>query len=271
MSESTILVGAVAYDPKAVTIWETIRHLFREVPPGLDYVLYSSYEALVDALFRGVVEVAWNTPVAWVRCLRRSAGKALPLAMRDTDVGFTAKLVTGNHSGVKTLADLAGKSVAFGSRDSCQAAILPQHFLLTLASLREGEDYEAIRFDLDVGKHGDTGTSELEVLRCVQSGDANAGAVGDAVWAQSISTGAIDTGKVKAFWTSPPFSHCNFTALPSLEEKRAKAFVDGLLAMDYADPEVRRMMDLEGLKKWVPGRHSGYDELERAMEEQGLL
>src|SRR5271169_3579987 len=93
MTQDGIRVGAVAYDPKAVTIWELIRDLFRKRPHAVDYVLFSSYEALVDALFAGHVDIAWNTPVAWVKCKRRSKGEAVALAMRDTDQGFTSKLV----------------------------------------------------------------------------------------------------------------------------------------------------------------------------------
>jgi hypothetical protein len=67
------------------------------------------------------------------------------------------------------------------------------------------------------------------------------------------------------------FSHCNFTALPLLEEERGAAFVERLLAMSYGDPKVKWMMDLEGLRRWVPGRRDGYQDLDGAMEEQGLL
>src|SRR6185369_15300871 len=101
MPASTIFVGAVAYDPKAVTIWESIRDLFRDKANPLDYVLYSNYEALVDALFARHVDIAWNTPVAWVKARRRSKGEAVALCMRDTDQGFTSKLVARAGSGIK--------------------------------------------------------------------------------------------------------------------------------------------------------------------------
>jgi hypothetical protein len=39
-----------------------------------------------------------------------------------------------------------------------------------------------------------------------------------------------------------------------------------LLAMDYADSEVRPLLDLEGLKQWRPGRVSGYVALEAAVD-----
>lgn len=265
-----IVVGAVAYDPKAVTIWEAIRDLFRSRPARLDYQLYSNYESLVDALFAGFVDVAWNTNVAWVKSKRRSKGTARPLAMRDSDVGFTTKLVARRGSGIKSPGDVRGKRVALGSRDSAQAAILPVHFLAQ-EGLAEKRDYEALRFDLDVGKHGDTGTSELEVLKALREGKADAGAIGESTWAMLLAQGAVDRNAVEAVWTSPGYCHCNFTALASLPEELETGFVEGLLAMDYGDPAVRRMMDLEGLKRWVPGRTEGYEVVERAMEEQGFF
>jgi ABC-type phosphate/phosphonate transport system substrate-binding protein len=265
-----IVVGAVAYDPKAVTIWEMIRDLFRDRPHTLDYRLFSNYESQVDALFLGHVNVAWNTNVAWVRTKHRSKGKARALAMRDSDVGFTTKLVVRKGSGIKGPRDLKGKRVALGSRDSAQAAILPTHFLKE-EGLVEKKDYESLRFDIDVGKHGDTGGSELLVLKSLVEGEADAGTIGDSTWGMLLAQGAVDKGKVEAVWTSPGYCHCNFTALDVLPQEIAKSFVDGLLAMDYADPRVRAMMDLEGLKRWVPGRTEGYEVLEQAMQEQGLL
>ncbi|PYR96377.1 MAG: phosphate ABC transporter substrate-binding protein, partial [Acidobacteria bacterium] len=40
-----IAVGAVAYDPKVVTIWEMINDFFRARGIPSDYVLFSNYEA----------------------------------------------------------------------------------------------------------------------------------------------------------------------------------------------------------------------------------
>jgi ABC-type phosphate/phosphonate transport system substrate-binding protein len=265
-----IVVGAVAYDPKAVTIWELIRDIFRGRPHPLDYVLFSNYESLVDALFAGSVDIAWNTPVAWVKCKRRSKGEAAALAMRDTDQGFTSKLVARAGSGIQGPGDLRGRRVAVGSRDSAQAAILPLEHVRR-EGLVEGKDYTALRFDIDVGKHGDTGTSELEVVKALAEKKADAGFVGDATWAKLVAEGQVDRNAVQAVWTSPPFDHCNFTALPRLSSEKARSFVEGLLAMRYDDPLARRMMDLESLKKWMKGRTDHYALLEDAMERQGLL
>jgi len=258
-----LLVGAVAYHPKAVTIWETIRDLFRGSDPGLDFVLFSNYESQVEALFAGTIEIAWNTPLAWVRCDRRSGGKARPLAMRDTDLGYTTKLLM-RGKGVQDLAAFRGRRIGLGSRDSSQAAILPEHFLRR-AGLKAGKDYQAVRFDSDVGKHGDTGSSEVQVVDALLGGEIDAGAVGCSTWADLVANGRARG--LQEVWTSPPYSHCNFTALPALGEERAGAFVDRLFSMRYEDPEVQRMMDLEGLKKWVPGTREGYQDLAEAVAE----
>ena len=70
MADSMILVGAVAYDPKAVTIWEGIREHFRDQGVPMDFVLFSNYERQVEELLAGHVQVAWNTPLAHARVKR---------------------------------------------------------------------------------------------------------------------------------------------------------------------------------------------------------
>src|SRR3954453_6024851 len=59
-----IRIGAVAYSPDAVTVFEGIRRHFGRNGMKVDYVLYSNYDALVEALHKGHVGVAWNTPLA---------------------------------------------------------------------------------------------------------------------------------------------------------------------------------------------------------------
>src|SRR5712692_6158323 len=113
-----IAVGAVAYDPKVVTIWEMINDFFRARGIPNDFVLFSNYEAQVEALLRGFIDIAWNTNLAYIRVHRRTGGKCRVTAMRDTDVEFTSVIVARADAGISKLADLKGKTVAFGSRDS---------------------------------------------------------------------------------------------------------------------------------------------------------
>jgi ABC-type phosphate/phosphonate transport system substrate-binding protein len=267
MKNQSILLGAVAYDPKVVTIWEGIRDYFRAQGVDFDFVLFSNYERQVDALLAGFVDVAWNTPLAHVRVRRRTEGRSRSLGMRDTDRDFRSKLVVGKDSGVRGPRDLAGKILAVGSRDSTQARILPLHFLE-----REGVDLRAVEllaFDTDLGKHGDTGTSEIDVLAAVADGRAQAGVVGDYVWVAEQAAGRVDPSRVEVAWTSPLFDHCMFDALDTLPEPKAKAFRDALFAMSWDDPAHRRLLELEGLKVWMPPREEGYRSLAEALDAHG--
>jgi phosphonate transport system substrate-binding protein len=260
----TIKVGAVAYDPKAVTIWELINDYFRARGVPNDYILFSNYESQVDALLAGTIDIAWNTNLAYVRVHRKTGGQCRVLAMRDTDVEFTTVIIAGVNTGISSLSDLKGKRFAFGSRDSGQAAILPAYFLKSQGVDPE-KDIQALRFDLDVGKHGDTGTSEVEVFNAVTSGQAHAGAVGDQYWARVLAEGQVDRSKVRAVWTSPPYCHCNFTVLPQRYGKDLENWTEVLLQMDYNNPDHRRIMDLEGLKRWVRPQLEGYAPLFEAV------
>ncbi len=40
--------------------------------------------------------------------------------------------------------------------------------------------------------------------------------------------------------------------------------------MRWDDPQVRPLLELEGLKQWLPGRTSGYAALERAVDEENF-
>ena len=133
MSRS-IWVGAVAYDPKVVSIWEGMRRYFHEeahVP--VEVVLFQSYEAQVAALLAEpgealpCIDIGWNTNLAFIQADAWSNRRCRPIAMRDTDLGWMTKIVAVTGGPVTKLADLKRRTLALGSRDSGHAAILPVH------------------------------------------------------------------------------------------------------------------------------------------------
>ncbi len=266
-----LLVGAVAYHPKVVGIWEGMRRYFREdAKLPVDVALFFSYPAQVDALLDGRIDVAWNTNLAFVQAEAWSAGACRPLAMRDSDVGWTTKVIALAGGRVRCAADLRARTLALGSRDSGHAAILPVHHLAA-EGLVADRDYHALRFDSDVGKHGDTGSSELDVLKAVLDGRADAGAVGSPFWSGALAAGVVPPGALAEAWTSPPYHHCMFTARDGLPPESARAFVDALLAMSWDEPRHRHVLEAEGLKRWIPADVSGYDSLREAAARQGHL
>lgn len=262
----TVVIGAVAYTANVVPIWEGIRDYFRGSTTDMDFVLFSNYERQIDALLAGHIDIAWNTNLAWVRTVGLTQGRCRALAMRDIDVTFRSLFVQRAGDGMRDLGDLKGRRLALGSRDSTQAGILPLYFL-GRAGL--ADEVSVLRFDRDAGKHGDTGRSELDSLRAVIDGEADAAAIGITTW-DGIGRDDLMEGTLEAFWMSPRYCHCNFTTL-DLDEARAESWTVKLLAMDWGQAEQRRIMEMEGLQReWVRPDLDGYASLFRAVEEQGI-
>ncbi|MGH9882309.1 MAG: phosphate/phosphite/phosphonate ABC transporter substrate-binding protein [Pyrinomonadaceae bacterium] len=266
-NDETILLGAVAYDPKVVTIWDGIREHFQAQGVPMDFALFSNYERQIAELLKGHIDIAWNTPLAHVRVRWLTQGTSTSLGMRDSDRDFHAKVIVRRDRGINSLRDLEGKTLAVGSSDSTQARILPLHFLKS-----EGVNLSRVNllpFDTDLGKHGDTGTSEIDVIKALHDGRADAGTVGDLIWVNEQAAGHIDAGRIEVLWTTPGFDHCMFDARPGLATEKTESFRSALFAMRWENPDHRRLLELEGLREWLPPREQGYQSLEAALKEQG--
>ena len=273
----TIWVGAVAYDPKVVTIWEGMRKYFHEEAHlPVEVVLFQSYEAQVRALLASPadplprIDIAWNTNLAYLQADEWSGQGCRPIAMRDTDLGWMTKIVAVSGGPVAGLADLRDRTLALGSRDSGHAAILPVHFL-EQQGLVEGRDYRTLRFNSDIGKHGDTGASEAEVVRAVLDGRADAGAVGSPFWNAVGAERLVPSGALSEVWRSPPYNHCMFTARPDLDPSLGQRFTEALSKMSYDNPSHRAVLDAEGLRRWEVPHLDGYDSLRQAAAKQGFF
>ena len=269
---SELLLGAVAYDPKVVTIWDGFRVWLREQGLPFDYVLYSNYERQVQDLVAGRIQVAWNSPLAWVRARRlaEAAGVTLlPVTMRDTDRDLTSVVAVRDDSPVQSAADLRGRVVATGAVDSPQATLLPLS-LLRSAGLQPGADVRVLRFDIGVGLHGDHIGGEREAARALAAGQVDAACMVDANLLLFAREGVLPAGKVRVIAQTPPYDHCTMTAGPAADPALISRFGELLLGMSYADPRLRPLLDLEGLKQWQPPRLQGYQQLERAVDESGF-
>jgi phosphonate transport system substrate-binding protein len=267
---SEITVGAVAYHQRVVAIWESFRAYFDRSGVPTDYVLFSTYERLVAAVLGGSVDIGWNTNTAFVALERRLGEAATILGMRDIDAQFATILVTRRGEAFENPCELAGQQLALGSRDGGHTSILPIYYLL-----RQGFDAESacrlVRYDMDLGKHGDTGSSELSVVRAVAEGTASAGALGAPTFARFRAEGVPAVSELEVAWRSPVFYHCNFTALPSFDQDRGRAWQRALLEMSYDDPSMRPAMLLEGVRRWLPGGdRAGYASLAAAMGFEGF-
>ena len=256
-------IGAVAYAPSAVTVFENFRRYFAGTDLPVDYVLYSNYDALVDALSRGHVDVAWNTPLAHARFHLSCDRKSQTLVMRDVDCDVRCKLLVRRESGIKGPTGLGGKRLALGSRDAAEATVLPIHYLKG-----EGMKLDTVKLlnlDEELDLRGNPCSSPLHVLKALRAGRADAGFVGERLWDDLVARGAPEVEGLVAVWTSPSFSHCVFTAAKDFDRTRAARFTQLMLAMDGKDDCTAEILRLEGASRWVAGSPDGFKTLIEAL------
>lgn len=270
MTDSTLVMGAVAYAPKVVTIWEGFKAFFARHGLAFDYLLYSNYERQVEAQFDGSIHLAWNSPLAWVRAQRiaRARGEAVQaVAMRDTDCDLHSVIVVRADSPVRELAGLRGKAVGSGAIDSPQATLIPLDHLRA-AGLVAGRDFRLRRFDVLGGKHGDHIGGERDAAVALLAGEVDACCLIDGNHLAFGLDGTLPAGSTRIVARTDAFDHCNFTTSPGAPAASIDRFTSLLLAMRWDDPQVRPLLELEGLREWRTGRTSGYALLERAVDDE---
>jgi ABC-type phosphate/phosphonate transport system substrate-binding protein len=250
-----IRIGAVAYAPSAVTIFHGLTRYLNQNGLASDYVLYSNYDALVQALNDGEIDIAWNTPLAHAQYHVKNGGRSQTLVMRDVDCNVQSVLIARNDSNIKTPADLAGKSLVLGSNQAAEATVLPLYFLK-----KEGvdlNDVKIVSLDAEVDSQGNPCASPEFVLRSIAAGRGDAGIITTGLW-NRVNDKPQTKDSLTQIWTSPPFSHCVFTAAESFDKDTAHRFTKLMTAMDPEDSSTADVMRLEGTRKWLAGSPDGF-------------
>lgn len=266
-----LVLSAVATDPKVVTVWETFQRYFIQRGLPFEYVLYSSYEQQVLSQFDGHCHVALNSPLAWIEAERLAVTrgrKASAIAMRDADRDLSSVIVA--RRGLSGIADLKGKRVAVGTRDSPHATLIPLE-LIARAGLEPGKDIEVIYFNAGAGKHGAGIADERDAAKALMSGKADACCLLDANRLLLAQEGILPTASIQIVARTEPFDNCNLTVLDGAPQWQIERFVALLFAMSHADSQAQALLEMEGVRQWLPGRLSGYVALHRAVDRFGLV
>jgi ABC-type phosphate/phosphonate transport system substrate-binding protein len=263
-----LVVAAVASEPNGVTIWRTVREYFRAHGQPMDYCLFSTYDAMERALLSGAIDIAWNAPLAQAKTLVHSGGACRVLAMRDTDREVATILLTRADGPVHSVGDLKGRRVALGEAESSELSILPSHMLR-----QEGVDLsrDCTLVDLPQREYpgGEAHVEVKTLVAALEDGVADAVTMFEPYWRALVDRGRMDESAFRVAWRSRQYSHCGFAARPGLPEDVGRRFVELLASMDYGQPDIKEMMDLEHLRAWVPADESGWKDLVAAIRGEG--
>jgi phosphonate transport system substrate-binding protein len=175
------------------------------------------YSETVARLADGSYDFACLGALMYVRS--RAKYGVIPLVQRTSDLQFHSVFITRTGSSIHSLHDLAGKRFAFGDINSASAHLIPYRELKQ-AGIDPG-------IDLKVRYSG----SHVATAALVQSGVVDAGALDETVFHSLISSGKLDSDKVRVFHISKPFVDYVYVARKDVPEAERQKFVRALLAM----------------------------------------
>lgn len=235
-------------------------YLEKQLGMKVEFTPVNDYPAAVEALVNRKVDLAWLGGFTHVQANIRSGGRIVPLAQREEDTRFQSVFIAKTDSGIKTLADMKGKQVSFGSQSSTSGHLMPRSFLLQ-ASINPEKDFARIAYS---GAHDAT-------IASVVSGKVDAAALDITVWNKFVTENKVDTKAVNVFYTTPGYFNYNWSVhadMPKALQDRIKA---ALLALSPAVPEQAEILRLNRATRYLETRPENYKGLEAAARSAGLL
>ena len=236
-----------------------LKYLEAQLGMKVEFTPVTDYAAAVEVLVNKKVDMAWFGGFTFVQAHVRSGGKVLPLIQREEDEKFRSVFITTDPS-IKSLADLKGKDVSFGSQSSTSGHLMPRSFLLD-AGINPDKDFKRVAYS---GAHDAT-------IAAVASGKVQAGALNISVWEKFIADKKVDPNQVRVFFTTPGYYDYNWTVhadMPAaLREKLSKA----MLALSKSTPEGKEILELQRATRFVPSKVENYKGIEAAARSAGLL
>ena len=236
------------------------KYLERTVGMKVEFTPVNDYPAAVEALVGKQVDLVWFGGFTFVQASLRSAGKVIPIAQREEDTQFRSVFIARTGSGIKSLADLKGKQVSFGSASSTSGHLMPRSFLLE-ARIDPEKDFKRVAYS---GAHDAT-------IASVVGGRVDAAALDVTVWRKFVAEKKVDTAKVDVFFTTPPYFNYNWAVHADMPVALRERITQALLSLSMDSPEGKEILTLNRATKYVPTKAENYKGLEAAGRSAGLI
>jgi phosphonate transport system substrate-binding protein len=235
-------------------------YLEKRLGMKVEFTPVSDYPAAVEALVGKKVDLVWFGGFTHVQAQIRSGGKIVAIAQREEDTRFQSVFIAKTDSGIKTLADMKGRQVSFGSQSSTSGHLMPRSALLQ-AGIDPDRDFKRIAYS---GAHDAT-------IASVVSGKVDAAALDITVWRKFVAENRVDTKAVDVFFTTPPFFNYNWSVHADMPADLRNRVQKALLDLDPATPEGKEILQLNRATRYIPASNDNYKSIEAAARSAGLL
>ena len=236
-----------------------MKYLETRLGMKVEFTPVTDYAAAVEALANRKIDMAWFGGFTFVQAQLRSGGKAVPIVQREEDEKFRSVFITSDPA-IKQLADLRGRDVSFGSQSSTSGHLMPRSFLLQ-AGLDPDKDFRRVAYS---GAHDAT-------IAAVAAGKVQAGALNISVWEKFVADKKVDTGRVTAFFTTPPYYDYNWTVHADMPAALREKVTQALLSLNRDDAAGKEILELQRATRFIPTKAENYKGIEAAARSAGLL
>jgi phosphonate transport system substrate-binding protein len=235
-------------------------YLEKQLGMKVEFTPVTDYPAAVEALVNKRVDLVWFGGFTHVQAQLRSGGKIVPIAQREEDTRFQSVFIAKTDSGIKTLADMKGREVSFGSQSSTSGHLMPRSFLLQ-AGIDPDKDFKRVAYS---GAHDAT-------IASVVSGRVAAAALDITVWKKFVSENKVDTKAVDVFYTTAPYFNYNWSVHADMPAALRESITKALLSLDTNTAEGKEILSLNRATRYIPTKPENYKGIEAAAKSAGLL
>jgi phosphonate transport system substrate-binding protein len=208
---------------------------------GVEVEIFTAgnYDGVIQALAAGQIEFSFLGSSSYAAAYTETKGGVVPLLtslQQDDSTGYYGVIVVRCDSGLKTIDDLKGKTLAFADPDSTSGYNVPYYNLVQ-------QGYEPETFFAGIPF---SGSHEAGVVG-VANGQFDAAATyisneKNGIPQRMETKGMIKEGEICKIWTSPEITSGPFTARANLPQGLVDEMKAAMLALPTADPAAFKEM-----------------------------
>ncbi|MEM8882684.1 MAG: phosphate/phosphite/phosphonate ABC transporter substrate-binding protein [Planctomycetota bacterium] len=219
-----------------------VAYLEEKIGKKIELVPMTDYSTMVESMRSGRLHLAYFGPLSYCLCKQKAEIEAFAAKTKKGKAKYRSIIIGNKAAGIATVADIKGKTMAYGDPASTSSHLIPKS-VLAGDGLTVDKDYK----EQFLGAHD-------AVALNVQSGNAQAGGLSEPIFESLVERGVIKLDKVNRVKHSDWFPQYPWAMqsnlAPELKEKIKTAFYE------LKDEEILKPLKASG---FVPIEDKDYD------------
>lgn len=225
------------------------KYLEETLDREIELVVTTDYSSMIESMRNGHIDLGYFGPLSYV-LLKTKMDEVEPFAAKldNGEPTYHAVFIANADSGIESLEDVKGQTVAWGDASSTSSHLIPKEMLVSAGV--NPEDYT----EEFTGGHD-------AVAMAVQNGHAEAGGLSKPIYDNLIEEGIIDPEKVVEIELSVPYPNYPWAIRTDLDSELQEEIKQAFLELD--DEEILETLDAEG---FAPMTDEDYDVIRNMVE-----